>query len=311
MWFRNLQLFRLNGDFDIDGDELGTRLQEYRFRACGPLEQATVGWTEPAGRHPGELVRSVNGCFMIAARREEKLLPASVVTELLNERCVEVEDREGRALGRKERQQLREELVFELLPRALCRTQRTYAYLAPRDGWLIVDASSPRRAEELTVLLRKSLGSLPLGLPNTLQSPVAVMTRWLGGEDLPAELNLEDECELRSADEEGSVVRCRNQDLSAPEVASHLQAGKQVVRLALTWRDRMSLVLDEQLGVRRLRFLDVVQDQAGEIETDDELERFDADFALMTLELSAFLTRLPQWFGGEAPGSSQDAAKAA
>jgi recombination associated protein RdgC len=41
-----------------------------------------------------------------------------------------------------------------------------------------------------------------------------------------------------------------------------------------------------------------VQEQASEIEGDDVATRFDADFSIMTLELSAFVSALIEAFGG-------------
>jgi recombination associated protein RdgC len=57
--------------------------------------------------------------------------------------------------------------------------------------------------------------------------------------------------------------------------------------------------LDETLSIKKLRFLDVVQEEAAEVETLDAVERFDADFAIMSLELGHFLPRLAELFGGE------------
>jgi recombination associated protein RdgC len=53
------------------------------------------------------------------------------------------------------------------------------------------------------------------------------------------------------------------------------------------------------LSVKRLRFLDLIQDQVADIETDDEAAQFDVDFSIMSAELSSFLPRLIELFGGE------------
>jgi recombination associated protein RdgC len=121
----------------------------------------------------------------------------------------------------------------------------------------------------------------------------------LGENAVPPDITLESDCELRSPEEDGGVVRCRRHDLSAPEIQNHLEAGKEVVKLAVTWSDRLGFVLDDTLAVRSLRFLDVIQEEAADVETASFAERFDADFAIMSLELSQFLPRLLELFGGE------------
>lgn len=299
MWFRNLQLYRFTQPIDASAENLQKALEEHEFRPCGALEMATFGWVAPLGRHSEMLVHAVGNYLMVTARKEEKLLPASVVNELLADRVAEVEEREMRSLAKRERDALREELVHELLPRAFTRSSLVRAYLAPVDGWLVVDAGSRKKAEELTVLLRRSLGSLPVLPPQTKERPPAVMSGWLRDAGSPAGWTVEDECELRAQDEGAGVVRCKRQDLSAEEVLGHLNAGKEVVKLAVTWNDRLSCVVDGDLQIKRLRFLDVVQEQAAEVVTDDEAERFDADFVILTQELAAFLPALLDVFGGE------------
>ena len=58
------------------------------------------------------------------------------------------------------------------------------------------------------------------------------MTAWLAHRNLPDDFVLGEECELREPGEDGGVVRCRGVDLLSEEVETHLNAGKQVARLA-------------------------------------------------------------------------------
>jgi recombination associated protein RdgC len=123
------------------------------------------------------------------------------------------------------------------------------------------------------------------------------MTAWLSGHPSD-EFLLQDECELRDPVEEGAIVRCRRQDLEGDEITTHLKAGKQVVRLSLNWGERLSFVFTEDMSVKRLKFLDVIQEQAAEAEAEDAATRFDVDFSLMTLELERFLPHLFEAVGG-------------
>ena len=125
------------------------------------------------------------------------------------------------------------------------------------------------------------------------------MTQWLLNDQAPADITIEDECELRSPEEEGGIIRCKRHDLSVPEIKNHLDTGKEVIKLAVSWADRLSFIIDEHLAIKRLRFLDLIQDQVADIETYDEAEQFDVDFSIMSLELANFLPRLIELFGGE------------
>ncbi len=310
MWFKNLCLYRLTAPLTPSAEDIEARLGQHPFRGCAKMEFASYGWVPPLGRSTTALCHAVNGRFLVCARKEEKIMPASLVAELLADKVAEIEEQQMRTVVRRERDALRDEIVDRLLPQALTRSKRTYAYLSVPDGWLVVDSASLGGAEALLGLLRQSLGSLSVVPPAVKEAPAAVFTGWLK-EAMPAELSLGNECELQDPKEDGGVVRCRRQDLFADEIQGHLAAGKQVVRLAITWRERLSLVLGDDLSVKRLRFEDVVQEQRNRVEGDDEAAHFDADFALMILELADFLPQLMRLFGGEDEAAYRASAEAA
>lgn len=298
MWFKNLTLFRLGEPFPLDGEQLAVRLEQRVFQPCPSHQLSAAGWTPPLGRKAADLVHAAAGRLMMCLRTEEKLLPAVVVNQALTERIALIEDEQRRPVRRREKQELREQLVQELTPRALSRSRNAYAYLDPVDGWLVVDSASPRVVEEITGTLRKTLDSLPIVPLQVQQSVAAVMTAWLIEGQAPAGFALGDVCELRERGEGGGIVRCRGQDLTGDEIRGHLDAGKQVTRLGLIWDERVSFLLDEALIVRRLQFLDVVRESLQDV-ADAPEALFDAEFALMTGELALLLPRLLASFGGE------------
>jgi recombination associated protein RdgC len=299
MWFKNLSIFRLTEAFTLSSEEFEQKLESMSFRPCGPHEESAFGWTSPLGKTSQQLVHSANGFFMLCGKKEEKVLPAAVVNEMVQEKILEAEDKQGHKLSKKERTALKDELIFELLPRAFTFSSKTYAYIDPKGGWLIVDAASAKKAEDLLSSLRKCLGSLPAVPLNTIEKPITTMTAWLINNQAPEDITIEDECELRSPEEEGGIIRCKRHDLTLPEIKNHLDTGKEVIKLAVNWADRISFIMDENLSIKRLRFLDLIQDQVTNVETNDEVERFDVDFSIMSLELSNFLPRLMELFGGE------------
>ena len=299
MWFKNLSIFRLTEAFTLTSEELDQKLEALAFRPCGSHEEFTFGWTPPLGKASQSLVHKTNGYMMLCVKKEERVLPASVLNEMLQEKIAEQEELHARKLSKKERAELKDELVFDLLPRAFTFSRKIYAYIDPQGGWLIVNAASAKSAEDLVSLLRKSLGSLPAIPLSTVEKPIATMTQWLLNNKIADDVTIEDECELRSPEEAGGIVRCKRHDLALPEITNHLDTGKEVIKLAVNWAERISFIIDENLSIKRLRFLDLIQDQVADIETDDEAAQFDVDFSIMTAELSTFLPRLIELFGGE------------
>jgi recombination associated protein RdgC len=303
VWFRNLRIYRFQQPFDVTAEDLDRSLKKSVFRACGPLQARAMGWEPPLGRDGETLVHAANGCMMVCARREERLLPASVIREVLADRVAEIEDAESRQVRRKEQAELRDRITTELMPQAFTRSTRLFAYIDPDQQLLIVDSASAPRAEELITLFRESLGSFAVHPLDTATAPASVLTSWVSGRP-PADFTLMDECELREPTEGGGVVRCKQVDLAGTEVETHLAANRRIVRLAIEWDEHLACILSDDLVVRRLRFLDLVQQEADAARSDDAAANFDAEFAILNAELSRFVPRLIEVMGG-LPGESQ------
>jgi len=299
MWFKNLRIYRLTGELPCPPAELGERLAEHAFTPCGSQDTARSGWVSPMGPSASHLVHSAARFHLLCSRTQQKLLPAAAVREVLDERVLALESAEGRKLRKRERMDLKDEIIQTLLPRALTRSQLTRAFLAEERGLLLVDSASPARAEDLLNLLRDSIGRLPVKPLVPRHSPTEVMTRWLNGSRLPRGFSLGQQCDMRDPLHAANVVRCRQQELATREVRQHLEAGKQVSALGLGWNERLQFVLAEDLALKGVKFAEIVQKDAGVDEELDEAARFDADFVLMSLELDRLCGELIEVFGIE------------
>jgi len=292
MWFKNIQFYKFEDDFKLTSEQLHEALEKRKARACGQMEMACEGWDKPLGRAGHMLVHETNGALMICLRREDKVLPASLVREQVADEVFKIEQEAGRPVGRKEKLDIKDSVLQQLLPRAFVRASHTFACILPKQGWLVVNASSAKKSEELIEVLRKTLGSLNVVLPGTEESPELAMTRWImNDETWPEGFTLEDECELQAGEGAEGTVRCKYIDVSSDEVRAHVASGRRVKKLAMNWREHLSFVLAEDLSVKRMRFDSAIVDEAGE-SADDEASRFDADFSIMTAELIAFIPDL-------------------
>lgn len=308
MWFKNLQLYRLPAPWKLELAALVEQLARGRFVPCGSQDPMTRGWVPPRG---GELVHSVGGQWLLMLAVEQRLLPSSVVNQEVQERAEKIALEQGYPPGRKALRDLKDRVTEELLPRAFTRRRKTPVWIDPVHGWLGVDAASLQKAEEALEHLRQCLDDFPLALVQTQMSPTAAMADWLAGGDAPAGFTVDRDCELKAMDDEKAAVRYVRHPLGdevGAEIKAHLTAGKLPTRLALTWDDRISFVLTEKGEIKRLAFLDVLQENAEQGAENAE-EIFDAEFAMMTGEFARFIPALVDALGGEraAPeGGDQD-----
>lgn len=301
MWFKNLRIYRFTQDFTLDAKALSERLEAGAFVPCGSQELARYGWVSPVDNQADSdqgLVHASQEYFMICAKKQEKVMPAAVLNEAVDEKVATITEAEGRPVGRKERQSLRDDVMLELLPRAFTRSSLQFAYIAAKKGYIVINAASATKAEELLSALRDAVGSLPVIPLVSKQLPHQMMTQWVNQADAPARFVLGDECELADPKETTSVIRCKHQDLASAEINSLLQSGMIVTKLGMQWLQGVDFILDDQLAIKRLRFEDEIREKADGYEAQNKRELFDIEFSVMTLELSAFIDDLIAALGG-------------
>jgi recombination associated protein RdgC len=297
MWFRNLQIFRLTSGWAYSTDALTAALQRGIFQGCGASDRVALGWVPPRGED-GDLVFSVEHQQLIALGIEQKLLPMSVVRQYAQAKLEQISVVQGYKPGRKQTREVIDQVEAELLPRAFVKRGLTYVWIDPVNRWLLVDASSSTRADEVMEQLKLSLGELPVSLVKTQLAAATAMTKWLAAGQAPGSFTIDRDCELCASVEERAAVRYVRHNLDSDEVRSHIAGGKTATRLALTWNDRISFVLTEQLQIKRLVFLDLLKEDA-ERQGENADDLFAANFTLMCGELAQLLGHLLEVLGGE------------
>ncbi|WP_339535975.1 recombination-associated protein RdgC [Pseudomonas hunanensis] len=300
MWFKNLLTYRLTQEVPFEPEALEAALASKPARPCASQELTTYGFVAPFGKGEDAPLVHVSGEYLlIAARKEERILPSSVVNDAVKEKVEEIETEQMRKVYKKERDQIKDEIIQAFLPRAFIRRSMIFAALAPRLGVILVNSASAKRAEDLLSTLREVMGSLPVRPATVKIAPVATMTDWVKSQQAAEGFYVLDECELRDTAEDGGIVRCKRQDLTGEEIQLHLSTGKVVTQLALAWQDKLSFVLDDKMVIKRLKFEELLQEQAEQDGGDEAAQQFDASFQLMMMTFAEFLPALFEALGGE------------
>jgi recombination associated protein RdgC len=295
MWFKNLQVYRVAASWAVTADDLEKALATQAFKPCTSLDMTSAGWISP--RENGSLVHSVGRQMLLRLGMEKKLLPSSVINQVTKARAAELEDQQGFKPGRKQMKELKDQITDELLPRAFSVQSSTSVWIDPVNGWMVIDSAGPAKADDVFKMLLKSIEILPVQSLRTNRSPLASMTDWLAANEAPSGFTVDQDTELRATGEGKATVRYVRHTLESEDVNRHIAAGKQCTRLALTWSDRISFVLTESLAIKRIAPLDVLKETEASTQNDDE--RFDTDFTLMTGELNKLLNDLVEALGGE------------
>ena len=295
MYFKNLQTYRISTEWPITLEAMQEQLAKRAFTHCGSHDTERRGWIEPCAG--AGLVHAVGNDWLLCMQTETKILPAAVVQQEADKRAAEIAEQQGFKLGRKQMKELRDQVTQELLPRAFTRVRKTYAWINVHAGWLVIDAASQNKAEDVLEHLRHTLDAFPVSLLRTERSPMSAMADWLAGE-APEGFTIDQDCTVRSIAEDRKEVAYRR-GINDAQILEHLESGCLPTKLAMTYDDRLSFVLTERGELKRLDFLDVIRDQAKANEIEDAAALFNAEFALMTGELLRLLPALVDAMGGE------------
>jgi recombination associated protein RdgC len=168
MFFKNLQVYRLPAPYSLTPDELAGYLSRQAFAPATSSELLRQGWDAPRG---AGLVHAVNKQMLIMLATEKKLLPSSVINQVAKARAAEMEEAQGFAPGKKAMKELRERVADELLPRAFSIRSNTFCWIDPVNGWLVVDAASPSKADDVVKMLLKAVDRMPLESLRVQRSP--------------------------------------------------------------------------------------------------------------------------------------------
>lgn len=312
MFFRNIHVFRLHGDHNINRDALEAAINEKRSRPLAGSEPTRLGWTPPAGRNSDILLHEVQKQRLLTALHQERKLPGAVVKEEVEERCNEVERTTGRSPSRSEKQAIKEQVYEELLPRAFVQSKRIDVWWDPTHNIICVNTGSTKQAEAALDLLRETLGSLKVTPLTTRTLPVRRMTEWLTEPgSRPAWLSLGEKATLQARDESAFVAK--QADLEGEEVQTMLASGHKATQLTFRVERLASLTLSDSLTLKGLKFDDALIEEANNIDDGgDAVGRLEADFILMTSALNELIAHLVAALDGEAtPGEADQAQKAA
>ena len=295
MWYKNAIIYLLPDGWQLEAG-FAEKLEQAAFTPCMGLDWFSEGFAPPTP-FSSDFVFTAQNSNRVCLKHEEKVLPSATVRDLVHEKVAEIQEAEARNVGRKEKQQLKEQIVDDLLPRALTQSRRTEAILDTERGYLLVNNAAAAKAENLLTKLREALGGLKVVMPHTQESPSSLMTEWLLQGHAEGGFELGYNVLLQGVGDVVPKVKISKKDLTTAEVIKHAQNGMQVVELELEWREQISFTLTQDFTLKRIQYLDVLQEEA-EGHGDDAASLTFASQIIMVEALGEMINELANLLGG-------------
>ena len=293
MWFKQIQLFELK-EFNLNIEKLNEKLHLLAFEPCSRSLPSTMGWIPLLDEENSPLVQAVNGNLMICLQIEEKIMPAVVIRQELNEKIKQIETTEHRKMGHKEKLSLKDEVTLTLLTRAFSKLTKIYAYIDTKNQWLVVGSTHLKKVEQFISMFKKSVTEKIHSIALKKLSPI--MTNWLKDQDYPSSFSIEKSCVLQDQNQQKRIIRCQQQNLFASSIQELIKDGCEVKQFALIWQDRINFTLTNDFLLQSIKFQDEITAQSREMEAETNQHKFYADFLVMSETLSLFFKDLLKEF---------------
>lgn len=305
--FRNVTFYRFPRAFaeSLIGPgliELEDALAASPAKPCGAFELQSRGWVSPYGDDSTALFQQSGDCILLALGGEDKVIPPAAVKAEVRRRVAEREQRDGQKVARRTVAAIKDDVMSELLPRALTKPYRLSGYIDLQERFLAVDTSSRKAADEFVAKLRETLGifpAVPLSCTNPLKLTVDGFYNSYGTIHFPLDFLIGEELWL-SEGENGLSVRASGFILDdGMSIKNRYGHGypMQCTRIALTYADRLSFTFGDDLVIRKLKFLEAAVDSLDKYDSDDVRAEVDARFALLSGEVRALFRALDSAFG--------------
>lgn len=294
MWYKNAIIYLLSNDWQLEAG-FAEKLEQAAFTPCMGLDWFSEGFVPPTP-FSSDFVFTAKNSNRVCLKHEEKVLPSATVRDLVHEKVAEIKEAEARNVWYEEKQQLKKQITDDLLPRALTQSRRTEAIFDTEHGFLLVNEASDKRAEQMLIKLREALGGLKVAMPHTRESPASLMTEWLLQGHAEGDFELGYNVLLQGVGDVVPKVKISKKDLTHPEVIQHAKNGMKVVELELEWREQISFTLTQNFALKRIRFLDVLQEEAEQ--GDDAASLAFASQIIMVEALGEMINELVNLLGG-------------
>ncbi|WP_174864131.1 recombination-associated protein RdgC [Comamonas jiangduensis] len=171
-------------DFGIKQEALADKLQASVFQECPPTRMRSWGFVPVAdGDH---LVLPFKNGFAFRVRIDEKQIPASVINQKVNEAAERIKELDNRTPGKKERAEIKDEVLMELAKQAFPRTAIITCFYQQTTGYLIVPTTSKKLADIIVTSLVHAAGSVKTETIHVSDVKHGLTTRlqaWANGND--------------------------------------------------------------------------------------------------------------------------------
>lgn len=277
-------------------------LSDHPIEELAPGQISRVGWESPNSGDVPWFSFSSNGhqytllCMVII---EKKLKPAAINRELAI-RIKKIESDEGRTVGRKQRIDIKEEIIFENLPTAMTEESRIYAYFDWHHNMMVIDQNSVPKCDLFTKSLRKAIGSLAVEPLRSASLPEHVMLSWMDDNSQPSHIKLCGDAVFKNPTDLSQTVRVKHVEVDGAGVKGIIEDGMVPQELSLRWSlsetSTVNFVVTDSVVLKSIKFSDDLIH--SDLEYEDAEQEYAAAMLINCQTITSVVNGCFELFGG-------------
>lgn len=308
--FSNILAYRVTNAFDLhkDLEAVNQALASKPARLPGKMELNAVGFTEPVGEEGAFIERIAPMTYVFAYNLAERMIPGKIVRQQVAARVKKIEKEQERKVYAREKQQIKDEVLNQMLPRAFVDQKITYGMVM--GPYILIDSSSAKRGEDILSTLRSCLGSLGVRPVAVKTTPIDAFTRWFTTGEIDGPFYMTGDFKANNRSDESDFVNGKGtspKDEGLSDLV--LEHDRRVTVLGLSWStstgETASFTVNEMIGIKGIKWpeslSEMAADQVGE-EDDEDARRVTllrTTMILLGAELEQLLADLLPALGGE------------
>lgn len=171
-------------DFGLTVEALSEKLQANLFQECPPTRMRSFGFV-PVVDGDHYALPFKNG-FAFRVRIDEKQIPGDVVRRKVDEEAERIKANDNRTPGKKERAEIKDEVIMELAQQAFPRTAIITCFYQQTTGYLIVPTTSKKLADTIVTALVHAAGSVKtetIHVSDVKHGLTTRLTNWANSDD--------------------------------------------------------------------------------------------------------------------------------
>jgi recombination associated protein RdgC len=268
MWLRQFQVFNISFDFEKD---LAPNLHEHALTPCSPHARTSFGWKTVAPDTYSETIQSYSFCYF---GKEERILPQSVVNHTVESKAKELSNARGFALKRHEKQQLKQDTEFNLLPKAFCVQKHQMILFDKIRQRMFIQSTSQQQLELIISLIHKTVQQSIEITPITPKDDfINHWQQWLSEpQSLPHFLQLSDRLAFVDEDNQRKQIKCQGYNWEEDSADNWIKQGLIPSEISFVWREMIQFHLNSKFGFKRVQALPSLKEQI-DANTIDDLEK--------------------------------------